>query len=260
MYVSTSLMGGLGNRLFQIACGMGYETLHPNYTYVIQPQHIAKYNPNQHGNHQYFYRNIPQIDYPSIHWTEPENAPCVFHNLPDYDDSIYLIGFFQSEKYFAHIREKILQQFGCPSYIQEGLISKYPELNKGVFIHIRRGDYVNNRLHYLDLTNYYKHCISLFTNVHFYICSDDIEWCKSQELFSSLPEKTFIQENEVMSLWLMSQCQLGGICANSSFSWWGGWLNTSSSKKIYYPNRQFATNYFMTTDLIPNNFIMIDIE
>lgn len=256
--ISTTLMGGLGNRLFQISFGIGYETTFTNTCYVINVDTVYTYNPNQEGDHSYFMRNIPVIDMESTYWIENDNEPCVYHNMPEVKTITNFHGYFQTEKYFNHCKDKIIQQFSCPNKLD--FYEKYNNLEKGVFIHIRRGDYINNLLHFIDLLTYYKFCIAQYTSdTHFYICSNDIEWCKKNDIFNNLQYKTFVEENEVNTLWLMSLCERGGICANSTFSWWGGWLNQSENKRIYYPNRQFNSNTVLSTDLISTNFIKINV-
>lgn len=256
--ISTTFMGGLGNRLFQIAFGLGYETSHPNITYAINRRYIMNYNPGQYGEHSYFMREIPVIDYECPMIYEPNDRAGVYHHFPNVNGLTNFQGYFQSEKYFYHCRDLILQQFGCPESSRTALHSKYPDLSKAAFLHVRRGDYVNHWIHYIDLTDYYKHCISQFpSDTHFYICSDDPDWC--QHNMNHVPNSTIIRENEVDTLWLMSLCQRGGICANSTLSWWGGWLNTNKDKRIYYPSRQFNVDWIHSTDLISKDFITVTV-
>lgn len=258
MDMTVRLMGGLGNRLFQIAHGLGYSSKYPKYTFCISPYYCNSYRSDQLGDHAYFYRNIHMKDMLNVAIKkEYHDQPGVYVDFPEYDEPICFEGYFQTEKYFIHIRDKILEEFGCPSSIQSYLMTKYPNLKNSIFLHIRRGDYVNHWLHFINLEQYYKECLEYFdSNIHVYICSDDIEWCKSSWL-KDLPNKTFLDENEVYTLWIMSICEKGGICANSSFSWWGGWLNQNPDKKIYYPSKQFTNPNILTTDLIPETFIKL---
>jgi hypothetical protein len=69
----------------------------------------------------------------------------------------------------------------------------------------------------------------------------------------------YIERDEITSLWLMSLCNLGGICANSTFSWWGGWLNPNHKKQIFFPSRMFPHNYADSSDLVPEYYTVIDI-
>ena len=119
--------------------------------------------------------------------------------------------YVQDPKYFEDHKEEIRRLYSDGI----GHIDK-------VAIHVRRGDYVNNSF-YVDLskTDYYEKAMQLFPNEHFMVFSDDIEWCKQQELFKGC---SFSEgHDEVKDLNLMASCK-GVIMANSSYSWWGAYL------------------------------------
>jgi hypothetical protein len=106
-------------------------------------------------------------------------------------------------------------------------------------IHVRRGNYVERQdFHPLQSIDYYKQAISIIgENTLFLIFSDDIEWCESNLDF--IKNKIFISGNlDYQDLYLMSMCN-HNIIANSSFSWWGAWLNNHKDKKIIYPSLWF---------------------
>jgi hypothetical protein len=96
-------------------------------------------------------------------------------------------------------------------------------------IHVRRGDYVKFAdIHYLQDESYYKAALDQIAkppNVHYKLFSDDLDWCKQQPIFQTLPNLEYIDEpNEIKTLALMTQCHGGFVCANSTFSWWGAFL------------------------------------
>lgn len=129
--------------------------------------------------------------------------------------------YVQDPAYFDEYRDEIRHLYG------QGIGS----VNK-VAIHVRRGDYVNNRF-YVDLTqtDYYERAMAQFPDSEFLVFSDDIEWCKGQEIFKDC---SFSEGNdEVTDLNLMASCK-GIIMANSSFSFWGAYL--SNTKKIIAPS------------------------
>ena len=101
-----------------------------------------------------------------------------------------------------------------------------------VAIHVRRGDYVGNP-YYVDLmdTEYYEDAMDLFPGEKFLVFSDDIEWCKQQEIFKDCE---FIHGTELTDMNDMASCS-GQIIANSSFSWWAAWI-TPYSKRIIAPS------------------------
>jgi hypothetical protein len=93
-------------------------------------------------------------------------------------------------------------------------------------------------------------------NVIYIVFSDDIDWCKKNLPF--LDEKIFIEGNDdFFDLYLMSKCQ-NNIIANSSFSWWGAWLNKSENKKVMSPKNWFGQSYkHNTKDLFFSKTIIL---
>jgi hypothetical protein len=100
-------------------------------------------------------------------------------------------------------------------------------------------------LHYVDLDYYYSQAIQQFPGAHFAVFTNDIAYAKSKRWLQDVPH-TFIEENEIDSLLLMSKCA-GGICANSSFSWWGAYL--TPNRKITLPEEWILTPAFRTEGL-----------
>lgn len=181
---------------------------------------------------------------------------------------IYIEGYWQSEKYFQDYREDLLQLFT----LKESIHSKSKQYQfqiqacQSVSLHIRRGDYVNNvhinSVHGICELNYYRQATSLLVNKvikpHFFIFSDDITWAKENLEF--IKHRTFIEleldipDHEEMLL--MSQCQ-HNIIANSTFSWWGAWLNQNPDKVVIAPLSWFLDSSIDTSDLIPNSWICL---
>lgn len=121
-----------------------------------------------------------------------------------------------------------------------------------VSIHVRRGDYVGNSF-YADLfeDGYYKRAMELFLGEQFLVFSDDITWCKGQELFK---ECAFAEGNDAIEdMNMMASCK-HNIIANSSFSWWAAWLNPSPLKKIVAPKSWFSGDKEIS---LPNSWIRI---
>lgn len=236
--VAAEICGGLGNKLFQIANLLGYCDKY-KYTPVLC-ENIININKQTTVDWSYFTRNI-------------ERASTSIEQLK---------GYFQSEKYFIHIESQIREQFRCPNNIKIKLLNEFTNLENSYFLHIRRGDYVGNPYHYIDLTRYYNEClnkIDLTAGKSLYVFSDDIPFCKN--MFDNVDgfDIHYIEKDEITSLWLMSLCKLGGICANSTFSWWGGWLNENPEKVIFFPSRMFPHNYVDYSDLIPTYYTVVDV-
>lgn len=120
--------------------------------------------------------------------------------------------YVQDPYYFDHHRDEIRAIYGKD--IEPNTIDQ-------VAIHVRRGDYVNNPF-YIDLmrTSYYEEAMAEFKDAEFLVFSDDIEWCKKQDIFKDCE---FATGNEVEDLNTMASCK-AYIIANSSFSWWAAYL------------------------------------
>ena len=208
-----------------------------------------------------FVKNINKIQY--IKEISCEYNPDIILDC----DNIYLEGYWQSEKYFKDIESIIRSNFNFNlkaerenEIIGNKILSEY-----SVSIHIRRGDYVNNyktNIHHGECSlEYYEDAISLINkkvkDPVYYIFSDDIEWAKRNIKMNV--SKTFINNNngrDYEDLRLMSQCR-HNIIANSSFSWWGAWLNNNPDKIIIAPKRWFNDKSINTNDIIPKEWIKI---
>jgi hypothetical protein len=183
--------------------------------------------------------------------------------------NVLLKGNWQSEKYFNHVAGLLKKEFSFKKRIKETniLLSEQTNASQSVGVHIRRRDYVNHPvtswfLGALDI-NYYKTAIQYMkSNLpgphYFYFFSDDMEWVK--ENFTFVQNKIFIDQTHKLSdtdeLYLMSQCR-HNIIANSSFSWWGAWLNNNPDKIVIAPKKWFNKGPNDTQDLIPNGWIKI---
>lgn len=178
----------------------------------------------------------------------------------------YFIGQFQSWKYYEGIEQKILQEY---QYNEALLSDKTKEIREkmrqcnSVSLHIRRGDYLGvynmKGLGSVCDKAYYERAIKYIEeNVespHFFIFSDDKDYIKENY---NLPNMTIIDHNKGMDSWqdmyLMSQCK-HNIIANSTFSWWGAYLNPNPEKKVVAPTRWWAL--FDKDDIIPPTWTRI---
>lgn len=126
-----------------------------------------------------------------------------------------------------------------------------PSPDRRVAIHVRRGDYVGNPF-YVDLmeTDYYERAMAKFPNSTFLVFSDDIDWCRDQEIFKDCDFSEGRTELEDMNK--MASCRAHIIC-NSSFSWWGAWLSPA------YPDNRVIAPLLWYTDgkertVVPNHW------
>jgi hypothetical protein len=138
------------------------------------------------------------------------------------------------------------------------LNDKYPSIINGdntCSVHIRRGDFLKIDFYNKLNMDYYNKAIDLVgRDKHFIIFSNDIPWCK--ENFVGI-NATFIEnEKDYIDMYLMSLCK-NNITSNSTFSWWGSYLNPNPNKKIYTPRTWFIHSH-SNEDIIPLEWIKID--
>lgn len=291
--VITNLIGGLGNQMFQYAAGraislecgtplrldtlgfvnyglhQGFELQRVfNCTAEIANETVVRgilgWQYSSRIRRLFSQRSIAVfrrkgfVVEPHFHyWQGIKNVPC----------DCYLTGYWQSEKYFLDVAAQIREDFS----FQLPLENKNAELAKqinhvnAVSLHVRRGDYVNNpettATHGLCSLDYYREAIRYVAervnSPYFFVFSDDIAWVKNN-LKIDFPHQ-YVDHNHGAESYndmrLMSLCQ-HHIIANSSFSWWGAWLNPSVRKIVVAPKRWFA-NETNTQDLIPHNWVIL---
>lgn len=194
----------------------------------------------------------------SLEYTEKD---CNFDEEILIKEPAYFTGYFQSEKYFKDIETEIRRAFSFSDKMWEGLPAELVEKIKGyqgqidkkdaVSVHIRRGDYLDNVEAYGNICTeaYYHSAIdymkSKMSNASFFVFSNEPEWTKNwiQGQFDESFDFTVIEgADEVtgyLDLYLMSRCK-HHILANSSFSWWGAWLNEDSEKLVIAPDKWFG--------------------
>ena len=217
------VFGRLGNQLFAIASAIGIAKKN-NLDFIFPEWSYSKY----------FKHHLPTgtIIGGNTFYQKGKNYQDIVLGQGDWD----LVGFFQTEKFFKHT-EALVRFFFEPTDEVAGYItSKYGDLltNECCSLHVRRGDYT--RFHYdfkLQPLAYYHKAIAHFNSkIKFLIFSDDIAWCKIHFIGD---QYHFIEgEEDIIDLMIMSNCT-HNIISNSSFSWWGAWLNKNSNKVVLCP-------------------------
>jgi len=233
------LNGGLGNQMFQIASA--YSIAKSQNKNLVVRNVLGTYHSSVNYFENIFRKVHVNNDIDCEWYREPEQEFTKRLDIPFFQNDILLFGFFQNENYFLHNRKEILEMFQIEIDREKHLGEKYPSCKKGAFIHYRRGDYLNNPNYNLSTDGYYKRGIQKMLHKHddavFFVFSDDLPYCRTLDYLLELPNVVFVEENDVDSLYLMSKCFYGGIAANSSYSWWGGWLNTNDDKFVVYPDK-----------------------
>jgi len=269
--------GRLGNQMFQyaslrgIAAKNGYDWCIPSDDYnhkdnygLFETFKMTNVKPNNLG-----FVNASSVE---------ENDHCFseefFTKLPD---NVNLNGYFQTEKYFSHIKDEILEDFTfhddyynpCKEYIDS--LESEP-----IFLHIRRSDSIGREEYHPILPiSYFEDALKKFPeDTPCFVFSDDVEWCKSQKIFEQdrflfnesngrysyrTIDGTGKMQNTLLpqvDLCLMSLCS-GAIVSNSSFSWWGAWLQNNRGQVIApNPKKWFGTamTHLDTSDIVPDSW------
>jgi len=289
--VITHLIGGLGNQMFQYAAGRavslergvslfldisGFESyaLHQGFELqrifnctaeiaseadvrcILGWQYLPRIRQLLSRQNMAVFRREEFVIEPHFHyWQGIKNVP----------HECYLTGYWQSEKYFLEIAAQIREDFTfkLPLENQNSELAKQINAVNAVSLHVRRGDYILNPqtsvTHGLCSLDYYRaairHIAGRVQQPHFFIFSDDIVWVKNN-LRIDFPCQ-YVDHNQGAESYndmrLMSMCQ-HHIIANSTFSWWGAWLNPRANKIVVAPSRWFV-NQTDVRDLLPQGWV-----
>jgi glycosyl transferase family 11 len=182
---------------------------------------------------------------------------------------VQIRGYFQSERYFAPIADELRHQLKLTVPLSDAaahVARKIAESNVPISIHIRRGDYlISDGLRPLDIA-YFRQAYSIMNGIvgqsaTYFVFSDDYEYAVVN--FDFLPERVIVSGDPNRAweeLILMARCH-HHVIANSSFSWWGAWLNTASDKRVIAPRRWFtesvSASRYNPVDLYPTGSILI---
>jgi hypothetical protein len=238
-YVSAKLMGGLGNQLFQMAAAFGAQTLDEGRQLVIHTPSICG-TTGIHTSEKYkdtVFGNWPQVyDNYDGSFTEQTEDAFVYRPLVAATDvkHLHLNGFFQHEQYFKHCFEKFADKLQLPMDVNS--------MPNTCFVHVRLGDFLTHSVHNVGLQKTYlptaiAYVLHKRPDAKFLVFSDDIEKCKQLHVLQDTNVLFCEETDAVRSLVAMSKCELGGICWNSSFSWWGAYLNPNPDKIVTFPDR-----------------------
>lgn len=292
--IIVKLMGGLGNQMFQYAAARRLAHVHSAHLKLDLSwfDNIAvSETPRSYGLHVFAIRAdiaeteelnrfgmtgagalkkvLAKLLHPLSPWT------CIrerhFHFDPrvlNAPDNTYLNGSWQSEKYFRDIESIIREEFtfrNAPDPLNMEMAEEIRGTNS-ISVHVRRGDYVSNALAREVLgtssMDYYHKAVEKIAaaviNPKFFLFTDDIEWANNN-FDIGFPITMVTQNNNENShedLRLMTLCK-HNIIANSSFSWWGAWLNTNQNKIVIACKNWFRSQNYDTRDLLPERWILL---
>ncbi|RIZ69486.1 MAG: alpha-1,2-fucosyltransferase [Methylococcales bacterium] len=291
--VVSYILGGIGNQMFQYAAGRAL-ALTNSQKHLLDLSDFSDYRLH-HGFELCRVFNVvtESTETSTVHqllgWRENYLARKVlrrtqfaglrgktfvvephFNYWPDFFNltgDCYLYGYWQSELYFKAIESVIRQDFTFREPLKEHNAELALEMAtiQAVSLHVRRGDYVSdpknrNVMAICDL-EYYRKAISYVVErvdcPVFYIFSDDVPWVK-QNLSVGFP-CVYVEHNRsaesYRDMQLMSLCR-HHVIANSSFSWWGAWLNANPAKIVIAPKHWFR-NRNDDGDLIPDEWVRL---
>jgi hypothetical protein len=271
-------MGGLGNQLFQIFATVSCAIKHKTKFVFLENDHTGITGKNRRDTYwsNLLYRLKPFLvrdiqSFPPLHLTR--ELDFTYHEIEITNKNTCLFGYFQSEKYFKEHFKTISRMLSIEQLKERFL----DELNgsPAVSLHFRLGDYKKLQDHYHIMNyEYYesalKHVQQADETVNYalYFCEeDDLEEVKIiiDKLIMAFPEMEFIRAPSMLKDWeqmLLMSCCRHNIIANSSFSWWGAYLNSNSSKIVCYPSNWFQEKLKDndTKDLCPESWIKISLE
>lgn len=287
--IIVKIVGGLGNQMFCYAYAKAleqkghevkidisaFETYKLHGGYQLDKYNIDLISTSNEENSKFYtnslvYRVLRKLNIGNSRIIK-EKSLLFDDRLLDIEDGCYADGYFQCEKYFKDIREILLKQFNpkdeISRYTQE-IASVISNTQNSVSLHIRRGDYVSNNhtnsVHGTCDLKYYDKAIShikdtLQKSITIFVFSDDIEWTKANLKYEN---SIFIEscKNRIPheDIYLMSLCH-HNIIANSSFSWWGAWLNQNESKIVIAPKRWFADDEMQkqSADIVCESWVRV---
>lgn len=285
------LQGGLGNQMFQYAFFLAIKEQYPNAiccSSLISGKDHNGYELKRLFNikctqsiillyiAKLFRRLIYKKQHNVINLLNHFNVALIKDSIPSHympnlfasSNKFYtfFLGYWQTEKYFKNIENKIRLAFR----FNENMLSEKSKItakeiknSNSVSIHVRRGDYLYSQYQSLYgnicTISYYHKAIQLIQQKYkrtlFFVFSDDIEWVKKN---LKIDNAKYIDFNNNYDSWqdmyLMSLCK-HNITANSSFSWWGAWLNPNINKTVICPSR--FINSLEKSDIVPNSWIKI---
>ena len=286
--ITIKILGGLGNQLFQYAVGrsMALQLGCPLYLDLrgIGSKRNRVYLLDQftHAGLDAVGMNLPPLRQKSLRWRLFKNHYLQKHNMVfalsnDIDERLfnpkigqYFSGNWQSETYFKSVAENIRKDFTLKQE-PAGMDAEYLRKIDGcesVAVHVRRGDYLKGKKNLnrfaVCSANYYHDAAMMIIKTKrimpvFFVFSDDIEWASTN---LNLPGQVyFVDHNNYKSahqdLRLMASCK-HNIIANSTFSWWGAWLNTNTQKMVISPRQWYLGKTLSNDHINAGSFTLID--
>ena len=290
--IIVNILGGLGNQMFTYACGRRLAEKHhtelllnlSSFNNYKWPYALDKFNIraqiNDRINTRLFEiggritnRLLGRKTMVSVNGIKPvwEYKAAFNPEIIDLHDKVFLDGYWASEKYFKDIADVLRNEFTLREAISRNTMlweDKIKSEEMPISLHIRRGDYlesdINRQIYAQVPVSYYYNGIELIRKnadiSALFVFSNDIDWCK--ETFKFDIPVYYVTGNDEFhgyeDMYLMSLCK-HNIVANSTFSWWGAWLNRYKEKVVICPKKFFNISdiWHDSTDTWPEEWIQL---
>jgi hypothetical protein len=204
-----------------------------------------------------------------VEWEKNGKGKDFYRKTLSQNTRAYMIGRYQEYYYLqGDMREHLIDDFAFTRNIPESVGIYHSEItgNNSVSIHVRRGDYAGAKEFDVCSVNYFKNAVDyisgLVENPDYYVFSDDIEWTRKN--FEFLGKYTMVDNSryknfDYFDLYLMTKCK-HNIISNSTFSWWGAWLNQNRNKIIICPEKWNGLDLVYTDEICPKEWKRIKIS
>lgn len=294
---SVALLGGLGNQMFQYAFMKGMQAAYPERCFRIDPYSDYSHLVHHQGFELLRVFGIPETDIICKSWAKDEEYLCRTRFYEDpcaqgaliFNKAVFKLrknrraqvfhGYWQSERYFAHISNEIRQLFRFPQLDAHNQVLADEIANtNSVVVHIRRGDYVNSLHDVLNIPYYHYAMRKMVRELPefpiFYIFSNDENYCRQHlAKYEHTFQIRYISGNSGANSWkdmALMQKARHFIIANSSFSWWAAYLGEYKNKIVYAPRQwflDFREGYFSKSvrriryeirDICPKDWVLLD--
>lgn len=253
-------MGGLGNQLFQAAHALAQGWKH-NREVVFVPN---SYTPGQGRNAVNYvdniFKNLKFID-EFLDYTIVDEGVFDYVGVEPAEGNTAFTGYYQSTKNWFGYDDKIREIFQPDLGLVDYYYQKYPQLKEPntLSLHVRRSEYlVLPETHPTITIEYIKEALKAIGEYStVFVFSDDPKWVKDNLDF---PSVVFVNEYaDFYELWLMGLCK-NHIMSNSTFSWWGTFLNKNLDKKVIVPSVWFGPKGPNAKDIYESNWTTIPVE
>ncbi len=271
--ITTRFQGGLGNQLFQYAIA---RCLANKWNTELKFD-ITLCDDEEKSHHAFYRLGIFNVRENFATPEEFKNSMLVKESnelnddfwkaLLEKNNDLILEGFWQNEKYFAEIRDILLEEFTLKNPLEKNSSAwreKILSANCAVSLHVRHGDFLlyhHRKPFGVISAAYYFKCVEElrkdYPDITVFVFSDDLDWCKEHLQFDIPTEFVEGCEHAFEEMHLMSLCK-HNIISNSTFAWWGAWLNKNPDKKVWAPYPWHVNGF--QNKIIPESWIKIPVE